>query len=139
MKALLLSLLFSLTFYNNEPLDKCNGIDHFVFGSAKEQFKNLSLELEHGNAQLYTTDSKTLNIAGVQINELRLSFIKNKLSAVSLTTKNGSGVIILNYLKGRYGIPLKNKNQLEWSGKHVLITCELYKNHKEATVDFYSK
>lgn len=140
MKTLLLSILIPFALYfNNTQLDKCNGIDHFVFGSSKEKFKNLNLELEHGNAQLYTIDSKALNIAGVQIDELRISFIKNKLSAVSFTTKNVSGASTLKYLKGTYGNPIKNKNQFEWSGKNVLITCAIYNNHKEAVVDFYSK
>lgn len=140
MKALL--FLISLCFgsiLNNETLDKCNGIDRFIFGTSKEHFKNIRLELEQGNAQLYTMNASALKIPGVEISDLKISFIKNRLSAISIVTKNSSSVALLKYLKNTYGNPTKHRSQLEWSGKHVFITFELYGNSKEAALDFYSK
>lgn len=135
---ILINICFGLIL-KNETLDKCNGIDRFVFGTPKEKFKNINLELEQGNAQLYTMNAASLKIPGVQISDLRLSFIKNRLSAVSLNTKNKSGPALLQYLKNNYGNPTKHKNRLEWTGKHVTITFEAYGKSKEAALDFYSK
>jgi hypothetical protein len=140
MKVIFLILSFIFTFFPyNEKLDNCNGIDRFVFGTPKEQFKNMTLELEQGNAQLYTMNPEVLKLPGVQIEDLRISFIKNKLSAISLTTKNASGAGLFKYLKETYGTPTKNKNQFEWIGKQASIVFELYKNNKDAAVDVYSK
>lgn len=140
MKAILFLISICSGFIlNNETLDNCNGIDRFVFGTPKEQFKNITLELEQGNAQLYTMNASALKIPGVEISDLRISFIKNRLSAISIVTKNASSAALLKYLKNTYGNPTKHKNQLEWSGKHVDITFELYGNSKVAALDFYSK
>ena len=134
---LLLTPYFTFNF-NNEKLDKCNGIGNFVFGTSKEQFKNMTLEIEQGNSQLYTIDSGTLKIDGVQLDYLGVSFIKNKLSTVSVSTKNFTGAAFFKYLKENYGTPIKTKNQFEWRGKHITIILELYKNNKDASIDFYS-
>lgn len=141
MKALLIffiSSFFTLMF-NNEKLDKCNGVENFIFGTPKSQFKNITLEIEEGTAQLYTADAEALKITGVQFDYIGVSFIKNKLSAVSMSTKNSTGGAFFNYLKGNFGTPKKTKNQFEWQGKSITIVFLLSKNNKDASIDFYSK
>lgn len=134
---LLIASHFTFTL-NNDKLDKCSGIANFVFGAPKDQFKNMTLEMEQGNSQLYTIDSGALKINGVQLDYLRVSFIKNKLSAVSVSTKNSTGAAFFKYLKENYGAPIKTKNLFEWRGKNITIVLELYKNNKDAAIDFYS-
>jgi len=119
-------------------LDECSGIGSFTFGAPKEQYKNMTLEIEQGNSQLYTADSGALKVEGVQFDYLGVSFIKNKLSAISVSTKNSTGAAFFKFLKDNYGAPIKNKNMFEWRGMHITIVLELYKNNKDATVDFYS-
>ncbi|MDF2453017.1 MAG: hypothetical protein K0S26_2521 [Bacteroidota bacterium] len=81
---LILSFIFTL-FPNNEKLDNCNGIDRFIFGTPKEQFKNITLELEQGNAQLYT------NLNGLE-NEplLCLSYSRTTKTQPLMFTVNNS-------------------------------------------------
>lgn len=140
MKALLFFLLISSGLFTitNEELDKCKGIESFIFGTPKEHFKNITLEIEQGTAQLYTINSDALKINGVQIDNIGISFIRNKLTAISISTKNGTGSAFFKYLKNKYGAPIKTKNQFDWSGKHVNIILEL-SNNKDAVIDFYSK
>ena len=136
----LLFLLINLPFtFLNEKLDRCNGIENYIFGTSKDQFKNITLEIEQGNAQLYTVNSSTISISGVQLDYIGISFIKNKLSAIAVSTKNATGSIFFKYLKDNYGPPVKTKNQFEWRGKHITIVFQLYKNNKDAAIDFYSK
>ncbi len=141
MKVLvLIVIMFSFGFtFNNEKLDKCNGIDSFTFGSKKENYKNLSLEIEEGSAQLYNANSNAIHIDGVELEFIRVTFTKNKLSAISLSTKNGTRSAFFNYLKTNYGAPVKFKNRFEWSGKKVSIVFELYNYNKDAAIDFYTK
>lgn len=139
MKTLLIILFCSIYTLTNEKLDKCNGIGNYIFGAPKNQFKNITLEFEQGNAQLYTVNENPSIINGVELDYLRISFIKNKLSAISISTKNSTGAVFFKYLKEKYGAPVKNKNQFEWSGKHANITLELYNKNKDASIDFYSK
>jgi hypothetical protein len=99
----------------------------------------MTLEFEQGNSQLYTVDAGALKLDGVHLDYLRLSFIKNKLSAISMSTKNSSGAAFFKFLKDNYGAPAKKKNVFEWNGKHITVVFELYKNNKDAAIDFYSK
>lgn len=141
MKLIFFLLLFSpLNFILlNENLDSCNGIDNYIFGASKDSFKNMSLEFEEGNSQLYTLNSDAIKISGVQFDFIRITFIKNKLSAISLSTKGDTRAAFFKYLKDKYGAPIKNKNRFEWNGKLVKIVFEFYNNSKDAAVDFYKK
>lgn len=140
MKALLFFLLISYGLFTvkNEKLDKCNGIENFIFGTPKEHFKNITLEIEQGSAQLYTINSDALKISGVQVANISISFIRNKLTTISISTRNFTGSAFFRYLKDSYGPPIKTKNHFDWSGKHVNIILEL-SNNKDAVIDFYSK
>jgi hypothetical protein len=99
----------------------------------------MSLEFEEGNSQLYTLNSDAIKITGVQFDFIRITFIKNKLSAISLSTKGDTRAAFFKYLKDKYGAPIKNKNRFEWNGKLVKIVFEFYNNSKDAAVDFYKK
>ena len=140
MKTVLILFIisFSSLFQNNTALEKCHGFDEFTFGSSKQLYKNLTLELEEGNSQLYTVNSNNTKLSGVQLDYFRVTFIKNKLTDISVSTKNTTGAVLFKFLKDNYGSPKKLKNRFEWIGKNVHIVFELYNNNKDAYVDFYS-
>jgi hypothetical protein len=140
MKTFLIIVIISFVglFQNNNELEKCHGFEEFTFGSSKQLYKNLTLELEEGNSQLYTVNSTTVKLNGVQLDYFRVTFIKNKLTDISISTKNTTGAVLFKYLKDNYGSPKKLKNRFEWIGNKVHIVFELYNNNKDAYVDFYS-
>lgn len=139
MKTLIIFFVFSFLSFNYDNLDKCKGLGNFKFGSAINQYNGLVLEFENRNAQLYTAKSDEIKINNVYFDFIRITFIKNKLSVISLSTKQSSGSVFFKYLVNNYGTPSKNKNNYEWLGKNIQIIFENYKNSKDAAVDFYFK
>lgn len=140
MKILTLVLLFPLFgFIANEKLNECNGFEGFVFGTSKESYKSLNLEIEEGNSQLYEAGSNAIHIEGVQFDFIRITFTNKQLSAIALSTKNATAAAFLKMLSSRYGTPLKVKKHFEWVGKNVRIVYEPYAGNKDAAIDFYKR
>lgn len=120
--------------------DNSSGFEGFRFGTPKEAYRNLTLEVEEGNSRLYTMSPNEIKIEGVQFESIRLTFINNKLSVIALSTKNATGQTFLNFLKDQYGNPVNNKrNQYCWKKTDMNIVFELSKNKKDAYIDFYGK
>jgi hypothetical protein len=140
MKTVFILLITSFWgfFQRSLPIEKCYGFEKYTFGASKQLYKNLSLEIDEGNSQLYNVNVNDVKMTGVQLDYLRLTFIKNKLTDISLSTKNNTGIIFFNFLKNNYGSPKKLKNRFEWLGKNVHIVFELYDNNKDAYIDYYS-
>ena len=139
MKALLFLLLcpFLISHYENKNLDNVNGFEKFKFGTSPGEYQNISLELDEGETKLY--DVSTLpTINDTELNYIRLTFTRNKLSAISVATKNGGGTRLMEYLKGLYGSPFQKKNNFEWLGKSVQLIYEPLSN-KDATIFMYEK
>jgi len=134
---LLMPLL--LSFITNDTLDTCNGFEQFVFGTGKESYKNLILEIEESNAQLYSANENAIKISNVQFEYIRISFIRNKLSNIEMATKNTTSASFLKVLKARYGEPVKTQKNFVWSGKNVTIIYVPYLHSKDAIIGFCSK
>ena len=116
-----------------------SGFEGFKFGTPKEAYRNLTFEFEEGNSRLYTANPNEIKITGVQFESVRLTFIKNKLSAIALSTKNATGPNCFSFLKEHYGDPVNKKNQYCWNKPDMTIVFELSKNKKDAYIDFYAK
>lgn len=116
-----------------------NGFEGFKFGTPKEAYRNLTFELEEGSSRLYTANPAEIKINGVQFESVRLTFIKNRLSAIALSTKNATGMSCFRFLKEQYGDPVNKKNQYYWNKPDMTIVFELSKNKKDAYIDFYGK
>jgi hypothetical protein len=120
--------------------DNSSGFEGFRFGTPKEAYRNLTLEVEEGNSRLYTVSPNEIKIDGVQLESIRLTFINNKLSVIALSTKNATGLACLSFLREQYGNPVNNKrNQYCWKKTDMNIVFELSKNKKDAYIDFYGK
>ncbi|MBL7934541.1 MAG: hypothetical protein JNM51_01880 [Bacteroidia bacterium] len=140
MKLLIPVMLLSFFNFFNDNLDKCNGFEKYKFGTSEKLYKNLTLEIEEEDIQLYTVNSNNLNIINeVQFEYIRVTFNKNKLSAIALSTKDKTGSTFFKYLKNNYGNPIKIKNTYEWLGKNVRIVYEPYKKSEDGIIDFYSR
>lgn len=124
---------------NYTNIDKCIGLGIYKFGTLKNQYSELDLEIEEGDVRLYTAKIDEIKIKDVKFEYIRITFIKNKLSGISLSTKNSTGIVFFNHLTTNYGTPLKRKNSQEWVGKNVKIIFDMYKNSKDASIDFYFK
>lgn len=137
------ALMFMLPLFglvaSNEKLNECNGFGNFVFGTAKESYNNLSFEVEEGNSRLYEAGSTAIHIEGVQFEYIRVTFTRNQLSAIALSTKNATAATFFKTLTTRYGAPLKVKKHFEWLGKNVKIVYEPYTTSKDAAIDFYKR
>ena len=116
-----------------------NGFEKFKFGTPKETYRNLTLEMEEGNSSLYTANPDEIKKTGVQIESVRLTFTKNKLSAIALSTKNATGLSCFRFLKEHYGEPVNQKNHYCWNKTDMTVVFELSKNKKDAYIDFYGK
>lgn len=116
-----------------------SGFEGFKFGTPKEAYQNLTFEFEEGSSRLYTANPDAIKINGVQFESIRLTFIKNKLSALALSTKNATGLNCFRFLKEQYGDPVSKKNQYYWNKADMTIVFELSKNKKDAYIDFYGK
>lgn len=122
----------------NNKLDESNGFENFKFGSSQADYKNLSIEIDEGNIKLFSVSSDQININGIQFDNVRLTFLKNKLNAIALTTRNSTGKAFLELLKAKYGTPKTFKENCEWSGKKVVLIYEPYDAGTDAVVNFYS-
>lgn len=119
-------------------LDESNGFENFKFGSPQASYKNLSIEIDEGNIKLFSVSPEEIKITGIEFDNVRLTFLKNKLNAIALTTKNSTGKLFLDLLKSKFGAPKIFKQNCEWSGKRVLLVYEPYDTGKDAVVNFYS-
>lgn len=139
LKTLLFFLFPVLIIGQNAKLDEKNGFDQYKFGTSPELYKNISIEIEEGNSKLYSALAPII-IDGVQFEYVRLTFEKNKLTAISIQSKNSTGQKFLQSLKSSYGDPklLPKTKNYQWLGNKVqLIYTSLANN--DGQFDFYAK
>lgn len=141
MKKLVIALLlpFFLHAQNSKMTGKA-GFENYIFGTAPGDYKNLTLEIDEGGTKLYSA-APTTQLAGVQVADLNVTFLKNQLCGVSLRTKNATGQKMLKILTENYGEPNKQniaKGTYEWLGDKLHVIYELNKTNNEATASFYS-
>ena len=121
-----------------DNLDYENGFGTFKFGDAPQVHKNLNLEIDEGATKLYTAHQNAIIINGIEFENIRVTFCKNKLSVISLETKRWTGVKFLAYLQQSYGTPKMVKKEYEWMGKKVHLVYEP-SGDKDGIISFYSK
>ncbi len=140
MKTLIIILttlpFLSFTLKDDNTLNNTNVLEKFVFGAPKSSFKDLALEVENKSAHLYTINPAELSIPGVEFEYIHAAFTKNKLSAITISTKNSTRGYFLKYLKDNYGAPAKTSTTYEWEVKNVRIVYEPYKTGHDASVSF---
>ncbi len=142
MKKIILLLLISFSCISQNKLDDKNGFDTYIFGSPPNEYKNLSLEIDEGNVKLYTLTPCAIKMSEIEFQNVNITFIKNKLSAISLQSKNTTGIKLLQILKETYGEPTKSnptKGNYEWLSAKVELLYEKHPSAKEATISFSSK
>lgn len=113
-----------------------------MFGSSPEAYKNLTLEIEEGHTKLYSLNEPGLVIDGVELEYLRITFTKNKLSDIAIQSRNSNGSKLLKNLKDSYGEPNrtgKTKKSYEWFNDRLLLLYESNMAGNDATVSFTSK
>ena len=138
MKTLVvLFILFVGYSSTNNKLDESNGFENFKFDSPQTTYKNLSIEIDEGNTKLFSIATNEINIKDVEFDNIRLTFIKNKLNTIALTTKNSTGKVFLDFLKSKYGNPKIYKDNFEWMGKKVILIYQPYNSGNDAVVNFY--
>jgi hypothetical protein len=139
MRKLLLAILFPvLAVSQNTKLDQKNGFDQFKFGSSPSEYKNLTIEIDEGDSKLYSVNGSSLVMDGIEYDYIRITFTKNKLSAISMRTKNSTGNTLLTNLKASYGEPkfVQKLKHYEWKGNNVqLVYASVPKN--DGVFDFY--
>ena len=124
------------------PLYEKNGFKTYVFGSSPNQYNNLVLEIDEGNTKLYSLDQSNINHDGAEFEYIRVTFCKDKLSAISLQTKNSTGQKFLTSLKENYGEPVKSNKQkenYEWLSSKCQLVYEKNARSNDATISFYAK
>lgn len=138
MKTLIFLLTLPLLSFtlNDDALSSSNMLEKFVFGAPKSSFKNFALEIEDRSANSYNVNPAELNIPNVEFEYIHATFTKNKLSAISISTKNSTRGYFLKYLKNNYGTPAKISTGYEWEVKNVKIIYEPYKVGHDASVSF---
>ena len=141
MKTLLLVLLVPMMslWTSTENLDQKNGIGIYTFGSSPSSYKDLYLEIQEGNTTLYSSDEDYIQIDGVKLDYVRVTFIKNKLAAIALGTKGKSGFKMYQYLIDNFGKPQQLKKSAEWNGSKVQLSFEKTSDGNDAVVSLYSK
>ncbi len=143
MKKVLLFLLIPFIYSaQTSKLDEKNGFKTYVFGSSPKEFSNLVLEIDEGNTKLYSLDQSNINHDGAEFEYIRVTFCKDKLSAISLQTKNSTGKKFLASLKENYGEPVKSNNQkesYEWLSNKCQLVYEKNAKSNDATISFYAK
>lgn len=123
-------------------LDQQNGFNVYIFETPPNGYRNLMLEIDEGNAKLYSLDKDPIIIASVEFEYVRITFFKNKLSAIAMQTKGGNGARFLQSLKEAYGQPTKpkpNKENYEWVSPKLHLIYETNPSGKDATISFYNK
>ncbi len=137
MKTIILFVLLPFLGLNStQKLDEDRGFENYKFGAHSGDFKNLTLEIEQGDTQLYSATID--NIKDTKFSYLRLTFFKNKLSSIAIQTKGSTGANLLAHLKQKYGQPKKLKTGYEWLGKKVQLVYEPL-DANEAVAYFYCK
>ena len=137
--------LFQLSFNQLGQGNKFNeskGFKDYIFGTSPDNYKNLTLEIAEGNTKLYSLDQTTITIDGVDMNYIRLTFTKNKLSNISLQSKNSGGEKLLQQLKETYGEPTRispTKKSYEWLSDKLHLLYEKDTGGTNATVSFSNK
>jgi len=143
MKNILLLTIFPFfCLAQGNKLDEKNGFKTYLFGSSPKEYKNLILEIDEGNTKLYTLDQSNINHDGVEFEYIRVTFCKDKLSAISLQTKNSTGQKFLANLKEGYGEPGKAnkvKENYEWLSTKCQLVYEKNARSNDATISFYAK
>lgn len=122
-------------------MKEVKGFKNYVFGTAPDAYKNLTLEIEEGSTKLYSHNGP-LTIDGVELEYLRITFTKNKLSDISIQSKNSTGTQLLKNLKDSYGEPSrmsKSKKSYEWFNEKLQLLYETNMAGNDATVSFSSK
>ncbi len=141
-KILLCLLLHGYLFSQNNKLDQQNGFNVYIFETPPSNYRDLMIEIDEGNTKLYSLDKDPIVIAGVTFDYLRITFFKNKLSAIAMQTKGGNGARFLQALKEAYGQPTKpksNKEHYEWVSTRLHLIYEQDPSGKDATISFYNK
>lgn len=126
----------------SNKLDEKNGFKTYVFGSSPKKFSNLVLEIDEGNAKLYSLNQSNINHDGAEFEYIRITFCKDMLSAISLQTKNATGQKFLASLKENYGEPGKSNKQkesYEWLSNKCQLLYEKNAGSNDATISFYAK
>src|ERR1035437_10315913 len=143
MKKMILLFLFPLLgLAQNNKLDKKSGFANYFFGTSPNEYKNLMLELEEGNSTLYSLEQSPIRIDGIEFEYVRVTFYHNKLSVISLRTKNSMGAKFLQAIKENYGEPTKSnsKNETyEWNSNKIQLVFANNVFNKDAVIDFYYK
>jgi hypothetical protein len=139
MRKLLLVILFPLLAVSqNTKLDQKNGFDQFKFGSSPSEYKNLAIEIDEGDSKLYSVAGSSIVIDGIEYDYIRITFTKNKLSAISMRTKNSTGNTLLTNLKSSYGEPkfVAKAKHYEWKGNTIQLVYAGVQNN-DGVFDFY--
>jgi hypothetical protein len=139
LKILLLSLFPVLGIAQVTKLDEKNGFMQYKFGSAPSEYKNLSIEIDEGDTKLYSVPGSSIVIDGIDYDYIRITFTKNKLTAISMRTKNSNGQKLFTDLKTLYGEPklVQKLKHYEWKGNKVqLVFANLANN--DGAIDFYT-
>lgn len=121
-----------------DNLDNDNGFGCYKFGDPPQAHKNLNLEIDEGVTKLYSASQNAITINGIEFENIRLTFCKNKLFVISLETKRLTGMKFLSYLKESYGTPKITRKDFEWMGKKVYLVYEP-SGEKDGIVSFYSR
>jgi hypothetical protein len=144
MKNILLCILFPLLGLSqtNIKLHAAKGFKNYLFGTSPNDYKNLVLEIEEGNTKLYTLNEPGLVIDGVEVEYLRVTFTRNKLSDISIQSRNSTGKKLLQNLRENYGEPTrvnKLKKSYEWKNEKLQLLYESNVVGSDATVSFSNK
>ncbi|MCE3226817.1 MAG: hypothetical protein K0S32_1368 [Bacteroidetes bacterium] len=142
MKKLLFILLLPFCCVSQtSKLDEKNGFGNYTFGTAPAAYKNLVLELDEGNTKLYTSPKTAITVEGVEVDNVNVTFVKDKLSSIVFNTKNSTGGKLLQTLKQLYGEPKVNsaKGIYEWVSSKVQLLYEAGRSSADAAVSIYSR
>ncbi|MDP1799987.1 MAG: hypothetical protein Q8L81_01450 [Bacteroidota bacterium] len=142
MKKIILLIIFPfIGFTQNNTLEGQNGFKNYVFGTSPNELKNLTLEIDEDNTKLYSLPEDNIKIEGVEFEYIRVTFSKNKLSTISVQTKNATGPKFLEVLKENYGEPKLNaaRKSFEWASSNMLVIYEKNNSGKDASISFYGK
>jgi len=143
MRTILILTLFPFfCLAQGNKLNDKNGFKNYVFGTSPKDYQNLVLEIDEGNTKLYSIDQSTITHDGAEFEYLRVTFCKDKLSAISLQTKNSTGQKFLEILKENYGEPgkaNKQKENYEWLSNKCQLIFEKNACSNDATISFYAK
>lgn len=118
------------------------GFNVYIFGTAPAAYRNLQIEIEEGNSKLYSVNQANITIAGVEIEFIRLTFTKNKLTDIVFQTKNATGAKLLQNMRESYGEPTranKIKKNYEWLSDKAQMLYEYNRSGTDATVSYSSK